>query len=159
MSRSIFFSWTNYYFSLFIFVLEDDSSPSIDEPPEYLNATTKTFWWISQAVRDTLTSAAWKDKVKEGNGPYFCMHEGFCKYFDGKAQLDKHWTKKPEHNCSFPEMEALSKQIMEREREKKRIIRVKQKQEKEEEEKKLKAKRRLRRATRSDSSSSPSRRR
>ena len=69
-----------------------------DEPPASLtNKTCITFWYLNKNVRDVLKSPAWKNKLKTGAFPYFCVHNGFCRYFQDKNGLDAHFSKNPSH--------------------------------------------------------------
>ena len=61
------------------------------------NKTCITFWYLNKNVRDVLKSPAWKNKLKSGAFPYFCVHNGFCRYFQDKSGLDAHFSKNPAH--------------------------------------------------------------
>ena len=76
---------------------------SYDDPPSGLtNKICLTFWHLSKEVRNVLTSPAWKDRIKAGEFPYFCMNNGLCRYFEDKNSLDQHYRKNPTHrNVSF----------------------------------------------------------
>ena len=59
---------------------------------------------MNKNVRDVLKSPAWKNRLKTGAFPYFCVYNGFCRYFEDKNGLDAHLRKNPAHRLhNFPE--------------------------------------------------------
>lgn len=72
-----------------------------DPPPDYLtNKFCLSFWHSSKEIRNVLNSPAWRERVKKGQCPYFCMHNGFCRYFEDRQGLESHFRKNPHHRPS-----------------------------------------------------------
>ena len=51
--------------------------------------------------------------LESGQTPYFCFHEGFCRYFDTRKRLAEHYAKFPNHNIPPSELNKLRKQAQE----------------------------------------------
>ena len=81
----------------FIFVISEEIY-DFDDPPVHLtDKTSIVFWYLNKNVRDVLKSPAWKNRLKSGSHPYFCVHNGFCRYFEDQNGLEAHFQKNPAH--------------------------------------------------------------
>lgn len=79
-------------------------------PPCLTNEFCLTYWYESKEIRNVITSPAWRDRVKNGKVPYFCMFNGrVCRYFEDKKALEKHFDKNPQHRPPIPKSLAESK--------------------------------------------------
>ncbi len=80
-----------------------DSMDPPGEPPDLVlqqhDPLLRALWFLSADVRETLASEAWTEKLGEGRRPHFCVHNGFCRYFDTREQLERHWEKKAGHRA------------------------------------------------------------
>ena len=84
---------------------------SFEDHPKLLNDLLIPFWFLSSEIRETLTSPAWKDRVAKGQNPFFCFHDGFCRYFDTLQKLREHLAKNPTHSLSSSEMARLKRKV------------------------------------------------
>jgi hypothetical protein len=81
-----------------VFFNVPDDVFDFEDHPDYLqNPVCVTFWYLSKNVRAVLNSPAWKDRVMSGTTPFFCLKNGFCRYFEDRATLNTHLQKKPDH--------------------------------------------------------------
>lgn len=58
---------------------------------------------------------------ESGQTPYFCFHDGFCRYFDDRRRLTEHYAKNPTHNISQPELNKLRKKSLEVQEKRKKV--------------------------------------
>lgn len=69
-----------------------------DEPPAYLKS--KLFlilWYINPDVRRIVMDPVWAERITKGKMPHLCLHEGFCRDYESRENLEEHYALNPDH--------------------------------------------------------------
>ena len=91
--------------------LENKNGGDHQHPPDYIqDQDCFSFWHLNKTVRCILKSPHWDEKAKKGIYPQFCFYQGFCKYFDNKSMLDRHFMKNETHELDTVKRKQMSEQ-------------------------------------------------
>ena len=91
--------------------MENKNGGDQQHPPDYIqDQDCFSFWHLNKTVRCILKSPHWDEKAKKGIYPQFCFYQGFCKYFDNKSMLDRHFMKNETHELDTVKRKQMSEQ-------------------------------------------------
>merc|ERR1712223_835486 len=91
--------------------LENKNGGDHQHPPDYIqDQDCFSFWHLNKTVRCILKSPHWDEKAKKGIYPQFCFYQGFCKYFETKSMLERHFMKNECHELDTIKRKQMSEQ-------------------------------------------------
>ena len=101
---------SNIYFSNSLGELQNKNGDH-PHPPDYIqDQDCFSFWHLNKTVRCILKSPHWDEKAKKGIYPQFCFYQGFCKYFETKSMLERHFMKNECHELDTIKRKQMSEQ-------------------------------------------------
>ena len=81
---------------------ESETYPTdFDDPPFALrDPSLILIWYTNQTAREIMSRSPWKDLIRRGDRPYFCLHEGFCACLKSNQELKQHYQDFESHRLS-----------------------------------------------------------